>query len=185
VETVKRRSPGSQQQPEIVSDAELGIRLRRARLDHHLSLKAVEAATDGTIGAAILSAYERGDHAITMRRLCQLATLYGVPVTDLIEPNVETPPRSRVARAAHPGTEPVRLDLRRLEESRNKETEMIWQLAAEVRRWRTPQSGQSMAIRRDDLVTTAALLGESLEMLLQGLREAGAVCRPRGRPMGT
>ena len=53
------------------SDVEgaLGIRLREAREARGLSLKSVETASEGSIRASMLGAYERREHSITAQRL--------------------------------------------------------------------------------------------------------------------
>ena len=56
-----------------------GCPIHEAREARGLSLKAVEIASEGSIRASMLGAYERGKHSITARRLCRLARLYGVP----------------------------------------------------------------------------------------------------------
>ena len=48
---------------ESVAEVALGMRLREARESRGLSLKAVETASDGSVRASMLGAYERGEHS--------------------------------------------------------------------------------------------------------------------------
>lgn len=164
---------------EFAGDAVIGKRLRKSRLERGLSLKGVEKATDGEVGAAALSSYERGQHAITARRLHLLAALYDISIPDLIEPNGRGSPTTDAVR---PRQQNVRLDLQALDLAESREVEMIGRLVGRIRDWRSPRVKDSIVVRHEDLVTTAALLGESVESLVDALRDAGVLRRPRGRP---
>ncbi|HZA78464.1 MAG TPA: helix-turn-helix transcriptional regulator [Acidimicrobiales bacterium] len=66
----------SNYQPDPVDAARLGARLRSPRRQQHLSLQAVETASHHEIfKASVLGAYERGDRAISVRRLQRLARI--------------------------------------------------------------------------------------------------------------
>jgi transcriptional regulator with XRE-family HTH domain len=147
-----------------------------------LSLKAVEAATSGELGATALSGYERGEHAITVRRLYLLSTIYGVPVDDLIAssgagPKQSEPPLNRANRPT-----PVRLDLDRLDQATGREAQMVRRLVGQIKGWRAPQARESIELRQGDLDTAAALLDESVENLVACLRDSGVLRKRRGRP---
>lgn len=62
----------------------LGASLRRVRREHGLSLMNVEEKSAGLWKAVVVGSYERGDRAITVGRLCELADWYRVPVADLL-----------------------------------------------------------------------------------------------------
>jgi transcriptional regulator with XRE-family HTH domain len=68
-------------------DPVLGGRLRNIRNSAGLSLCDVTARSGGEIRPSTLSAYERGDRALSVLRLTRLADIYGVSVIDLLEPN--------------------------------------------------------------------------------------------------
>lgn len=62
----------------------LGRRLRDVRRQLGLSLKVVEAMTDGEFKASALGAYERAQRTISVARLQRLAHLYGMTVDRLL-----------------------------------------------------------------------------------------------------
>ena len=62
----------------------LGARLRAVRSQQHLSLHGVERKSGGRWKAVVIGSYERGDRAISVQRLAELASFYGVPVGELL-----------------------------------------------------------------------------------------------------
>src|SRR3954470_20732141 len=64
----------------------LGARLRAVRMQQHLSLHGVERKSGGKWKAVVVGSYERGDRAVSVSRLAELAEFYGVPVNDLLPP---------------------------------------------------------------------------------------------------
>jgi transcriptional regulator with XRE-family HTH domain len=65
---------------------QLGVRLREVRRRLGLSLKLVEAMTDGEFKASALGAYERAQRTISVARLQRLAGVYRMPVDRLLPP---------------------------------------------------------------------------------------------------
>jgi transcriptional regulator with XRE-family HTH domain len=63
---------------------DLGRQLRAARRAQGLSLKVVEAMTQGEFKASALGAYERAQRTISVVRLHRLARVYAVPVDRLL-----------------------------------------------------------------------------------------------------
>src|SRR2546423_7651386 len=81
----------------------LGARLRAIRMQQHLSLHGVERKSGGKWKAVVVGSYERGDRAVSVQRLSELADFYGVPVSDLLPPEDSqfatgggAPPLSRI-----------------------------------------------------------------------------------------
>ncbi|MBN9620185.1 MAG: helix-turn-helix transcriptional regulator, partial [Actinobacteria bacterium] len=82
----------------------LGARLRAVRTRQHLSLHGVERKSEGRLKAVVVGSYERGDRAVSVQRLAELAEFYGVPVSDLLPPEESpfaantagAPPLSRI-----------------------------------------------------------------------------------------
>src|ERR671926_256547 len=62
----------------------LGSRLRAIRTQQGLSLQGVEQRSGGQWKAVVVGSYERGDRAVTVQRLAELADFYGVPVQALL-----------------------------------------------------------------------------------------------------
>ena len=70
--------------------AQVGERLRSIRRQKRMSLLDVEAASGKEFKASVLGAYERGERAISVPRLQRLASLYAVPVAQLLPAPDET-----------------------------------------------------------------------------------------------
>ena len=71
----------------------LGARLREVRQQQGLTLHAVEEKSGGAWKAVVIGSYERGDRAVSVQRLADLADFYGIPVpqclpTDQVRPSV-------------------------------------------------------------------------------------------------
>src|SRR6059058_4124346 len=62
----------------------LGQRLRAIRMQQGLSLHGVEEKSRGRWKAVVVGSYERGDRAVTVQKLAELAEFYGVPVSELL-----------------------------------------------------------------------------------------------------
>src|SRR5215510_246248 len=62
----------------------LGARLRSIRTQQGLSLQGVEEKSNGRWKAVVVGSYERGDRAVTVSRLAELAEFYRVPVAELL-----------------------------------------------------------------------------------------------------
>ncbi|MEY2476443.1 MAG: hypothetical protein QOG87_1758 [Actinomycetota bacterium] len=63
---------------------QLGVRLREVRRRLGLSLKLIEAMTEGEFKASALGAYERAQRTISVARLQRLAAVYRMPVDRLL-----------------------------------------------------------------------------------------------------
>jgi len=64
----------------------LGARLRDVRQREGLSLQRVEQRSGGRCKAVVMGSYERGDRAVTVQKLAELARFYGVPMSLLLPP---------------------------------------------------------------------------------------------------
>src|SRR5665811_200933 len=63
----------------------VGEKRRRLRQDRNLSLQEVCDRSGGSFVVSTLSAYERGKRSISLERLLELADLYGLSPTTLLE----------------------------------------------------------------------------------------------------
>jgi transcriptional regulator with XRE-family HTH domain len=139
----------------------LGARLRAVRGEAHLSLHGVQRRSDGRWKAVVVGSYERGDRAISVQRLAELAEFYGVPINDLL-------PGDEPATAFSLGTQPpmptrVVIDVRRLrtdpdtdgEPGGSAPTEQelapLRRLVDRVRGQRAERSSATVVLRRGDL----------------------------------
>ena len=86
----------------------LGAKLRGIRQQQGLSLHGVEQKSGGRWKAVVVGSYERGDRAVTVQKLAELADFYGVPVVELL-------PEGRVPSGAEPATKIV-INLERLQQ---------------------------------------------------------------------
>ena len=86
----------------------LGSKLRAIRQQQGLSLHGVEQKSGGRRKAVVVGSYERGDRAVTVQKLAQLADFYGVPVAELL-------PEGRVPSGSEPATKIV-INLERLQQ---------------------------------------------------------------------
>ena len=86
----------------------LGAKLRAIRQQQGLSLHGVEQKSGGRWKAVVVGSYERGDRAVTVQKLAELADFYGVPVAELL-------PEGRVPSGAEPATKIV-INLERLQQ---------------------------------------------------------------------
>ena len=76
----------------------LGSKLRAIRQQQGLSLHGVEQKSGGRWKAVVVGSYERGDRAVTVQKLAELADFYGVPVAELL-------PEGRVPSGSEPAHE--------------------------------------------------------------------------------
>ncbi|MGH9087592.1 MAG: helix-turn-helix domain-containing protein [Acidimicrobiales bacterium] len=165
-------------EPAAKGDEELGRRLRRLRTERGRSTAEVVDAC--TLPLSALGAYERGQQAVPATRLARLCTFYGVTVDDVLG---AAPARRSVAGIAL-DTVRVPFDLQGLERVRNKKAKTAAEVVGAIRQRRStvrPSDGV-FVIRRDDLFTIGAMVGMSVDALVELLRAEGALRNPTGRP---
>ena len=150
----------------------LGAKLRAVRQQQGLSLHGVEEKSQGRWKAVVVGSYERGDRAVTVQKLAELADFYGVPVSELL-------PEGAPAAAAEP---PPRLiiDLERLGAVPAEKAGPLARYAAAIQSQRGDYNGRVLSIRQDDLRTLAVIYDESPSMLADQLIAWG-VLNPEAR----
>jgi transcriptional regulator with XRE-family HTH domain len=62
----------------------VGANLRLVRERSRMSLHDVEVASGDKLKGVVVGSYERGDRAVTVARLLELAAFYGVPAASLL-----------------------------------------------------------------------------------------------------
>src|SRR4051794_2321211 len=127
----------------------LGARLRAIRTQQGLSLHGVEERSQGRWKAVVVGSYERGDRAVTVQRLAELADFYGVPVSALLPDAgsgsvVEAPPR-------------LVIDLERLGSVPAERAGPLARYASTIQSQRGDYNGKVLSIRQDDLRTLAVI----------------------------
>jgi len=150
----------------------LGARLRAIRTQQGLSLHGVEEKSDGRWKAVVVGSYERGDRAVTVQRLSELADFYGVPVAELL-------PDASPSGAAEPPPRLV-LDLEQLQQVPAERAGPLARYAATIQSQRGDYNGRVLSIRQDDLRTLAVIYDQSPSVLTDQLITWG-VLNPEAR----
>lgn len=127
----------------------LGARLRAVRSQQNLSLQGVEQKSQGQWKAVVVGSYERGDRAITVQRLAELAEFYGVPVTALL------PDTSPSAAAAPPPK--LILDLDALARVPDDRSGPLVRYCQTIQEQRGEFGAAALSIRAEDLRTLAVI----------------------------
>jgi transcriptional regulator with XRE-family HTH domain len=150
----------------------LGSRLRSIRTQQGLSLQGVEEKSQGRWKAVVVGSYERGDRAVTVQRLAQLADFYGVPVSELL-------PEEAAGGAAEPPPKLI-LDLGNLNSIPAERAGPLARYAKTIQAQRGDYNGRVLSIRQDDLRTLAVIYDETPSMLTDQLISWG-VLNPEAR----
>jgi transcriptional regulator with XRE-family HTH domain len=140
----------------------LGARLRAIRAQQHLSLHGVERKSGGRWKAVVVGSYERGDRAVSVQRLAELAGFYGVPVSELL-------PTERVTTSGAPGPNKIVLNLERLQNVPSEDAGPLIRFAAAIQRERGDYGNRVLSIRNDDLRSLAIMYDTTVEALAQRL----------------
>ena len=158
---------------------ELGARLRAIREQRGWSLHDVQEASRGRFSGSAVGTYERGERSISVRRLSELAALYGVPVDQLL-PEDEEPRNPGRASAGHgAGQDKVVIDLVALgERSGAGELDPIRHYLNAIRLQRGDYNGRVLTIRATDVWAMAAMCTTDSDALVESLGEM-EVLRPQ------
>lgn len=163
----------------------VGERLRAIRRQKRLSLQEVEANSKQEFKASVLGAYERGERAISVPRLRNLAAFYSVPVDQLLP--IEGAPdfgvevddtidlRDRPTRA--PGAA-ITIDLTKLETLSGPEADMLSRYLTMIQVQRQDFNGRVLTIRADDKRAIAAMLDIPVDQVALRLEALDLVFRP-------
>jgi transcriptional regulator with XRE-family HTH domain len=146
---------------------QLGGKLRAIRTQQGLSLHGVEEKSQGRWKAVVVGSYERGDRAVTVQRLAELAEFYGVPVQELL-------PGSTPGGAAEPPPRLV-LDLERLTQVPSEKAGPLQRYAATIQSQRGDYNGKVLSIRQDDLRTLAVIYDQPASLLVDQLISWGVL----------
>src|SRR5436305_390010 len=151
----------------------LGVRLRAIRTQQGLSLHGVEEKSRGRWKAVVVGSYERGDRAVTVQRLAELADFYGVPVAELLPDGplphgaAEPPPR-------------LVIDLEKLQTVPASQGAPLARYAATIQSQRGDYNGRVLSIRQEDLRSLAVIYDSSPSQLTEQLISWG-VLSPEAR----
>lgn len=150
----------------------LGARLRSIRTQQGLSLHGVEEKSLGRWKAVVVGSYERGDRAVTVQRLSELAEFYSVPVNELLPEReaviaVEQAPR-------------IVIDLERLATVPREQGAPLARYAATIQSQRGDYNGRVLSIRHEDLRSLAVIYDATPTSLTEQLITWG-VLSPEAR----
>jgi transcriptional regulator with XRE-family HTH domain len=154
----------------------LGARLRAIRSQQGLSLHGVEEKSQGRWKAVVVGSYERGDRAVTVQRLAELADFYGVPVSELLP---DGPPPSA---ASEPSPRLV-IDLERLGQVPTNQGAPLARYAATIQSQRGDYNGRVLSIRQEDLRSLAVIYDASPSQLTEQLIVWGVLSPEARRPI--
>lgn len=140
----------------------LGARLRTIRQQQGLSLHAVEQRSKGKWKAVVVGSYERGDRAITVAKLAELASFYGVPVGQLLP---EGSVRANTGRSA----KKVVIDLEAMAAMPAEAIGPLVRFVASIQDKRGDYNGRVLTVRASDLETLALLFQTSVDELVDRL----------------
>jgi transcriptional regulator with XRE-family HTH domain len=141
----------------------LGARLRAIRTQQGLSLHGVEEKSHGRWKAVVVGSYERGDRAVTVQRLSELADFYGVPVSELLPEG-----GAAAAGAAEPAPRLV-IDLEQLSTVPQQQSAPLARYAATIQSQRGDYNGRVLSIRQEDLRSLAVIYDASPSQLTDQL----------------
>ncbi len=139
----------------------LGARLRAIRTQQGLSLHGVEEKSQGRWKAVVVGSYERGDRAVTVQRLSELADFYGVPVSELL-------PEGHVSSAIEP-TSRIVIDLEQLSSVPPEKAAPLARYAATIQSQRGDYNGRVLSIRQEDMRSLAVIYDASPGALTEQL----------------
>ena len=140
----------------------LGARLRTIRQQQGLSLQAVEQRSAGKWKAVVVGSYERGDRAITVAKLSELANFYGVPVSQLL-------PEGSVRNRSGRPTRKVVIDLEVMAQLPAESIGPLVRFVATIQDKRGDYNGRVLTVRASDLETLALLFQTSVDEIVDRL----------------
>jgi transcriptional regulator with XRE-family HTH domain len=145
----------------------LGSRLRAIRQQQGLSLHGVEEKSQGKWKAVVVGSYERGDRAVTVARLAELASFYDVPIVELL------PDGTPGARHETPGR--VVIDLEALSRVNRDDIQPLLRYTRSIQRQRGDYNGKVLTIRADDVRALSAFYDLSVSEFTDRLRDWGVI----------
>jgi transcriptional regulator with XRE-family HTH domain len=148
----------------------LGARLRAIRNQQGLSLQGVEDKSDGRWKAVVVGSYERGDRAVTVQRLSELAAFYGVPAIELLPDPRPSSAQTNVAK--------IVLDLEALATVPADEAGPMTRYASTIQAQRHEYNGRALSIRAEDLRSLAIIYDMAPTELSERLQDWGVLSGP-------
>ena len=155
----------------------LGARLRAIRTQQGLSLHGVEEKSRGRWKAVVVGSYERGDRAVTVQRLAELADFYGVPIHELLPDAIVATPTEVSPR--------IVIDLEQLSTVPADQSAPLARYAATIQSQRGDYNGRVLSIRHEDLRSLAVIYDQSPGALTEQLISWGVLSAEARRAVET
>lgn len=146
----------------------VGAKLRRLRQDRSMSLQEVCDRSGGSFVVSTLSAYERGKRSISLERLLELADIYGLSPTTLLELEDEEEFQGSLG-----GGRPLRIRLQHLDRLSETERVPLENYLQFLKNLRNDPARELLTIRKDDLNYLSSLYGVRPQMLTERLKAEG------------
>lgn len=134
----------------------LSLRMRLIRESRHLTLVQAAKLSKGQISAIALGSYERGDRAVSARKLITIANLYEVPISELFEPPRNFMPEERIS-----------IDIRKILTTSNPVAQKITEVLRNIARMRGDWNGEVISLRSQDVNNFQVFTGLSTEHIKQ------------------
>ena len=127
-------------------------KIRQLRREKGLTLLECEILSRRRIRAVVLGAYERGDRSMSLKKVIEIAELFGVPLAHLITSDLQ-PEQSRIAGSRHI------YDLRTLRALAPSEQKILLsRYLSRIAEQRGDWAGEVISIRQADVEAIARLV---------------------------
>ena len=146
---------------------QLHSRLRSIREARRLTLRQASLLSKGSITAIALGSYERGDRSVSAEKLLIIASMYGVPVSELF-----AEPDKGVTNAR------LTIDLRKLKVSTGHAPQRVLTVLENIARLRSDWNGEVISLRHEDL-THLSIFTNLQSSEIEKIQEEFAVSRSK------
>jgi transcriptional regulator with XRE-family HTH domain len=138
----------------------LNTRMRLIRESRHLTLVQAAKLSKGQISAIALGSYERGDRAVSARKLITIANLYEVPISELFEAPRNFMPEERIS-----------IDIRRILSTSNPAAQKFTEVLRSIARMRGDWNGEVISLRGQDVNNFQVFTGLTTEQIQQVVQD--------------
>jgi transcriptional regulator with XRE-family HTH domain len=138
----------------------LNTRMRLIRESRHLTLVQAAKLSKGQISAIALGSYERGDRAVSARKLITIANLYEVPISELFEAPRNFMPEERIS-----------IDIRRILLTSNPAAQKFTEVLRNIARMRGDWNGEVISLRGQDVNNFQVFTGLTTEQIQQVVQD--------------
>lgn len=148
----------------------VGEKLRRLRQERAMSLQDVCDRSGGSFVVSTLSAYERGKRSLSLERLLELADIYGLSPTAILDVDDQGDLHPNLLR-----NRPLRIRLDNLYRLAPEERKPLEEYLDFLRNLRNDPAREVLTFRRDDLAYLSSLYGVRPQALRERLETEGVL----------